>query len=75
VLQESYFTYGSEDISPIDHNVHWRQGLGADGAETFLPRTLVYDFKPNFGSLRKTNQLYEVQSDAGTNSLWYVRLK
>ncbi|KAF4123302.1 mitochondrial partitioning protein [Geosmithia morbida] len=57
--QESYFTYSSDETSPIDHNIHWRPGIGADGSETFLPRTVIYDLKGGFGSLRKINALYE----------------
>ena len=72
--QESYFTYSNQEESPIDHNVHWRPGIGADGSETFLPRTIVYDLKGGFGALRKTNALYEPQSESGhleaAPSLW-----
>lgn len=70
--QESYFTYGEEDRSPINHNVHWREGKGQDGSETFLPRTVIYDLKGGFGSLRKINSLYDTasRSDAAGDSLW-----
>ncbi|KAG9255216.1 tubulin domain-containing protein [Emericellopsis atlantica] len=70
--QESYFTYSGQDESPIDHNVHWRPGVGADGSETFLPRTVIYDLKGGFGSLRKINALYEAgsASDHAASSLW-----
>ncbi|KAH6661651.1 dml-1 [Plectosphaerella plurivora] len=58
--QESYFTYGDDPAEPaVDSNVHWRAGIGSDGAETFLPRTVIYDLKGGFGSLRKINALYE----------------
>jgi len=72
--QESYFTYPGQDESPIDHNVHWRPGIGADGSETFLPRTVIYDLKGGFGSLRKINALYEAESasDHAASSLWYA---
>ncbi|GKU01837.1 hypothetical protein FLAG1_07013 [Fusarium langsethiae] len=68
--QESYFTYSSDEKSPIDHNVHWRAGLGADGSETFLPRTVIYDLKGGFGSLRKINALYEAESESAPEALW-----
>ncbi|KAK7403604.1 mtDNA inheritance, partitioning of the mitochondrial organelle [Neonectria punicea] len=68
--QESYFTYGVEEQSPVDHNVHWRAGVGADGSETFLPRTVIYDLKGGFGSLRKINALYEAESEASPGALW-----
>ncbi|PNY24246.1 Protein DML1 [Tolypocladium capitatum] len=70
--QESYFTYGDQGKSPIDHNVHWRGGIGQDGSETFLPRTVIYDLKGGFGSLRKINTLYDAtsESNAAADSLW-----
>ena len=70
--KESYFTYAGEEESPVDHNVHFRPGIGADGAETFTPRTLIYDFKSNFGPLKKENALYEEQpGDEDHFRLWY----
>ncbi|RSL59135.1 DML1-like protein [Fusarium duplospermum] len=68
--QESYFTYSADETSPVDHNVHWRAGVGADGSETFLPRTVIYDLKGGFGSLRKINALYEAESEVDAASLW-----
>lgn len=74
--QESYFTYhDSEAESVVDHDVHWRPGIGADGNETFLPRTVIYDLKGGFGSLRKINPLYydydaTPNSVAAAGSLW-----
>ncbi|KAI0603524.1 tubulin domain-containing protein [Biscogniauxia sp. FL1348] len=68
--QESYFTYGPDEESPVDHNVHFRPGLGTDGTETFMPRTVIYDLKGGFGTLRKLNALYEVSEDAAPSGLW-----
>lgn len=74
--QESYFTYAADEaLSPVDHDVHWRAGIAADGADTFLPRTLVYDLKGGFGPLRKVNPLYDVsaakmESELAGESLW-----
>lgn len=57
----------------MDHDVHFRPGVGADGAETFTPRTVIYDLKGGFGTLRKLNALYELQEDGLTpHGLWYV---
>ncbi|RYO74789.1 hypothetical protein DL766_006415 [Monosporascus sp. MC13-8B] len=67
---ESYFTYGPEEESPVDHDVHFRPGLGADGTETFMPRTVIYDLKGGFGSLRKINALYDAGDDPSSSSLW-----
>ncbi|CAM1502808.1 Fc.00g075840.m01.CDS01 [Cosmosporella sp. VM-42] len=68
--QESYFTYLAEEESIVDHNVHFRSGVGADGSDTFLPRTVIYDLKGGFGSLRKINALYEAESEASAGDLW-----
>jgi len=68
--QESYFTYGAEEESPVDHDVHFRPGLGADGNETFMPRTVIYDLKGGFGSMRKINALYDMEDDPAGSSLW-----
>lgn len=68
--QESYFTYGADEESQVDHDVHFRPGIGADGTETFTPRTLIYDLKGGFGSLRKINALYEIDEPAVTEGLW-----
>ncbi|KAF4456926.1 protein DML1 [Fusarium austroafricanum] len=69
-IQESYFTYSADEKSPIDHDVHWRAGIGADGSETFLPRTVIYDLKGGFGSLRKINALYEAEAEPDPAALW-----
>jgi len=69
--QESYFTYADNEEPLIDHNVHFRGGIGADGSETFTPRTVIYDLKGGFGSLRKLNALYEVNDEsAPVRGLW-----
>lgn len=58
--QESYFTYAPSPDSPVNHDIHWRPGLSADGhTETYTPRTVIYDLKGGFGSLRKLNALYD----------------
>ncbi|KAJ5578683.1 uncharacterized protein N7459_007647 [Penicillium hispanicum] len=70
-LQESYFTYNEGEESPIDHDVHFRPGVGADGSETYTPRTVVYDLKGGFGTLRKYNALYEMTEDpVAGRGLW-----
>ncbi|KAJ2904619.1 dml-1 [Zalerion maritima] len=71
--QESYFSYEPREESRIDHDVHWRQGISADGSDTFTPRTVIYDLKGGFGSMRKINALYEEpvpQPDPAGSSLW-----
>lgn len=45
--------------------------MGADGSETFTPRTVIYDLKGGFGSLRRLNALYEISEDIDTvRGLW-----
>jgi hypothetical protein len=74
VAQESYFTYSENEESIVDHDVHFRPGLGTDGSETFTPRTVIYDLKGGFGALRKFNALYDIQDDsAPVQGLWYGR--
>ncbi|RAL59727.1 hypothetical protein DID88_000359 [Monilinia fructigena] len=68
--QESYFTYSADQESIVDHDVHFRPGIGADGTETFTPRTLIYDLKGGFGSLRKINALYQIDEPVITDGLW-----
>lgn len=43
----------------MDHDIHFRAGVGIDGRDTYTPRTLIYDLKGGFGSLRKLNALYD----------------
>ncbi|KAK4545231.1 hypothetical protein LTR36_003411 [Oleoguttula mirabilis] len=59
--QESYFTYAGQDESPVDHDISFRAGIGADGQDTYTPRTLIYDLKGAFGTLKRENALYELQ--------------
>ncbi|KAJ4325232.1 mtDNA inheritance, partitioning of the mitochondrial organelle [Neodidymelliopsis sp. IMI 364377] len=71
--QESYFTYPPEPESAVNHDVHFRAGLAPDGSDTFTPRALIYDLKGAFGSMRKTNALYEAEEDRdilSQNGVW-----
>ncbi|KAK5664155.1 hypothetical protein OQA88_370 [Cercophora sp. LCS_1] len=67
--QESYFTYSEDQPeSPINHDIHWRPGIGVDGVETYTPRTVIYDLKGGFGSMRKINALYDDTPVAAASS-------
>ena len=71
--QESYFTYTEGEQSDVDHDVHFRPGVGADGSETYTPRTVIYDLKGGFGTLRRYNALYELSEDSTAGQgLWYA---
>ncbi|KAL8322035.1 hypothetical protein RB593_004208 [Gaeumannomyces tritici] len=68
--QEAYFTYSGDEESPVNHDVHWRPGIGAGGSDTYMPRTVIYDLKGGFGSMRKINALYEAQDGQTPQALW-----
>ncbi|KAG9652461.1 tubulin nucleotide-binding domain-like protein, partial [Aureobasidium melanogenum] len=70
--QETYFTYGDEEESPVDHDIHFRPGHSEDGTETFTPRALIYDLKGAFGTLRRDNALYGAVDDptAVAQQMW-----
>jgi len=68
--KESYFTYSGEQESPVDHDVHFRLGRAYDGTDTFTPRTVIYDFKREFGALKKINGLYEALGEPSQASAW-----
>ncbi|KIW33030.1 protein DML1, variant [Cladophialophora immunda] len=62
--QESYFTYSDYEEPLVNSDIHFRPGLGSDGSETFTPRTIIYDLKGGFGTLRKFNALYDIPGDS-----------
>ncbi|KAF1844121.1 tubulin nucleotide-binding domain-like protein [Cucurbitaria berberidis CBS 394.84] len=63
VTMEAYFTYPPEPQSAVDHDILFRPGIAPDGSDTFTPRTVIYDLKGAFGSMRKINALYEAEDD------------
>ncbi|KAK5684944.1 mtDNA inheritance, partitioning of the mitochondrial organelle [Elasticomyces elasticus] len=70
-IQESYFTYTGQPDSPVNHDISFRPGLGPNGDDTYSPRTLIYDLKGAFGTLRRENALYEIQQqDQGQPGGW-----
>lgn len=80
-LKEAYFTYGGDArLSSINHDILFRPGIGADGGETFTPRTLIYDLKGGFGGLRKLGGLYDqslsmngAEQERNARGVWYVQ--
>lgn len=75
--QNSYFAYSDADIgsrSFVDPSVHFRQGLGTDQkTKTFTPRTIIWDMRGGFGSLKKSNPLYNYEGQEEGDSeidLW-----
>ncbi|KAK0935643.1 mtDNA inheritance, partitioning of the mitochondrial organelle [Friedmanniomyces endolithicus] len=61
--QESYFTYSGQEESPVNHDISFRAGIGGNGDDTYSPRTLIYDLKGAFGTLRRENALYQLQQE------------
>lgn len=39
-----------------------------------MPRTVIYDLKGGFGSLKQINALYEIEEDGPPQSAWCVFL-
>jgi hypothetical protein len=59
LFKEAAFDYEDTNERPvIEHDVHFRAGEGEGGVQTYTPRTVIYDLKGGFGSLRKVNTLY-----------------
>ena len=67
--QESYQTFAPDPPSLVNHDIHFRPGIGPDGTETFLPRALIYDFKAEFGTLARINALGALM-DEEADALW-----
>ena len=56
----------------MNHDIHFRPGRGSDGSDTFTPRTVIYDFKTNFGTLKRLNELYDVsENQRAEGGTWY----
>ena len=69
--QEAYFTYDAQQQQQptVNHDIHFRPGVGANGSETFTPRTVIYDFKSRFGTLRQENELYRLDDEPEAQAL------
>ncbi|KAF2756997.1 tubulin nucleotide-binding domain-like protein [Pseudovirgaria hyperparasitica] len=67
--QEKYFTYANEEISLVDHDIHFRAGRAPNGSETYNPRALIYDLKENFGALKKAEGEYVEEFDT-SGGIW-----
>jgi len=64
LFKEATFDYEDTNTRPlIEHDVHFRAGEGEGGVQTYTPRTLHYDLKGGFGSLRKVNALYSATEE------------
>ncbi|PKI84320.1 Dml1p [Malassezia vespertilionis] len=69
--QESYFEYGTQAQAPIvEHDVSFREGLGAGGAATYTPRALLFDVRSAFGALRWHSSLYDAGEMEEEREAW-----
>ncbi len=59
-----------DGISPVDHDVHWREGIGAAGEDTYTPRTLIYDLKGGFGGMNMGGFGAEEGLEEGSEAVW-----
>ncbi|KAJ1926811.1 mtDNA inheritance, partitioning of the mitochondrial organelle [Tieghemiomyces parasiticus] len=52
-IQQAYPADDASQIpsQPVDHGVLFRSNGGGPGGQSWTPRVLIYDLKPNFGSL------------------------
>lgn len=56
---ESYLSSEDEEVqNSVDHGISFREGVALDGTETYCPRLLLFDYKPNFGALSAVSALY-----------------
>lgn len=68
---ESYFASKEHLSEEIAHGVSFRDGIAPDGSETFLPRLVLFDYKPNFGALSQSSTLYEnLEEDENAENGW-----
>ena len=69
--QQAYFDYAPDAPPPVvEHDVSFRAGIGDDGYETYVPRTLLFDVRSEFGSLRRANVLYGAMEEDETRRAW-----
>jgi hypothetical protein len=71
--QESYFTYGDDDESIVNHDLSFNEGRTPHNQPTLCPRLLAFDQKSNFGTLAKTSQA-DTTTDASLDTTWRGRV-
>lgn len=68
-LQESNFSYDSNNPSEINHDVLYREGQNMRRQVTFTPRLLLVDLKGSLGHLSQEGTLYGTEQDKETQAL------
>ncbi|KAJ3034989.1 Protein misato 1 [Rhizophlyctis rosea] len=71
--QESYGENGPHN--EIDTSVLYREGVSIYGEPTYSPRLILFDLKGSFGSLRKSNPVYEQDEENPGASTWHGRVE
>ncbi|XP_012251024.2 protein misato isoform X2 [Athalia rosae] len=63
-IQESSFSYDSDQSSEINHDVLYREGENSKKQTTFTPRLLLIDLKGSTGHLNERGDLYDSAEDS-----------
>lgn len=70
-IQESGFSYDSDNPSEINHDVLYREGLTNSGHVTYTPRLIAVDLKGTLNHLPRRGELYDKPSVPDqTDPLW-----
>lgn len=70
-IQETNFSYDSDNPSEINHDVLYREGENLKRQVTYTPRLLLVDLREAVGYLKEQGTLYDIsQSEEAQQSLW-----
>ncbi|KOX74238.1 Protein misato [Melipona quadrifasciata] len=70
-IQETNFSYDSDNPSEINHDVLYREGENLKRQVTYTPRLLLVDLREAVGYLKEQGTLYDTsQSEEAQQSLW-----
>ncbi|XP_043506654.1 protein misato [Frieseomelitta varia] len=70
-IQETNFSYDSDNPSEINHDVLYREGENLKRQVTYTPRLLLVDLREAVGYLKEQGTLYDTpQSKEAQQSLW-----
>lgn len=70
-IQEQGFDYAGENVSEINHDVLFREGLTDKGYVTYTPRMVLVDLKGSLVHLPERGELYEdVSAPDPTSAIW-----
>ncbi|KOC68125.1 Protein misato [Habropoda laboriosa] len=70
-LQETNFSYNTDNPSEINHDVLYREGANLKKQVTYTPRLLLVDLKGAFGYLKEEGTLYDTSDcEKAQQFLW-----